>query len=450
MVPRPADASVDRREGPPSHPSVVRSAVIRFTLSSLAAAMVVTGATLAISARIAEALALEDAQAYAVGIVEGLVAPRVDEDVRARRPGAADELHRVMDHRVRVQHVRVWSDAGDIIWSDKSELMGERLELSPDVSALFGSRAAHAYMPATGSRQPLTERTSGPIEVRVGSFDRDGEPLVVEIFLLPERIEHVEDSLVSAFVPLTVGSLLLLVVLVLPLAVALGRRVERAQAEHAVLTRHALLASEHERRRITEELHDEVVPELAALSYGMGAAAARLEEGGDPARARQLLARATEALQNSIDALRTRMTDIYPADLRRSGLRDAVRQLGAAAAEEGGVEVRLEVSEALEVPEGAGGLAYRVVREGLSNVVKHADAGVVVVELTSDASHVNVRITDDGRGPGDQPGESPRDHFGLRLLSDALRDFGGWLDVHEREEGGTVLTARFPRAPALA
>lgn len=448
-----ADRAGDDLGGPPPAGSAVRSAITRFTLSGVLAALIVTGVTLVICDRIAESVAVEEARDRAVGVVDRLLAPLVNEDVRAGRPGAADELSLVMDNRMgdgSVRHVRVWDKTGRVIWADEPELVGQRFDLSAEVAALLGSRTAEAELSDVLTEETVTAQTGNLIEVHVGTFDSDGRPLVAEVFMPAQRVEQVERALVAAFVPPIVGAIFLLLLLMLPLAVALGRRVERGQAERVVLTRHALLASELERRRIAEDLHNGLVQELAGLGYSLSAATEELDEGGDMTLARSLLHRGTDLLQRSIETLRGRMTDIYPPDLRGPGLRDAVRRLAAVEARRGHLEARVEIPEALELSPDAGSLAYRVVREGLRNVVQHSGAHVVVVELSTDGSHVDVRIADDGRGPGDRPGESPRDHFGLRLLSDTVRDFGGRLDVREREEGGTLLSARFPSRPAVA
>lgn len=84
-------------------------------------------------------------------------------------------------------------------------------------------------------------------------------------------------------------------------------------------------------------------------------------------------------------------------------------------------------------------------REGVRNVVKHADAQHLTVDLGKQAEHVWVRVRDDGRGPGPDPGRSPEGHLGLRLLHDVLQDFGGRMEVSEPPDGGTTLSAHFPR-----
>jgi signal transduction histidine kinase len=143
--------------------------------------------------------------------------------------------------------------------------------------------------------------------------------------------------------------------------------------------------------------------------------------------------------------LRSLLTDLYPPDLQGQGLVSAVGDLVQTITSDAGLDAAVHIDPALDVPVDAGRLAYRVVREGLRNVVKHAGASHVEVEVSRDADHVLVRVADDGRGPG-EPTESRRGHLGLRLLMDTLSDFGGQLVLEPGTCEGTALQARFPVA----
>ena len=212
------------------------------------------------------------------------------------------------------------------------------------------------------------------------------------------------------------------------------------------MTRHALLASELERRRIAEDLHHGVVQELAGLGYTLPTVARQLEPGGDVGTARQLLDRAAGLVHSNLLALRSLMTDIYPPDLRGAGLGRAVHQLVDAEARGAGLRSAVHVEEDLDVEADVGSLAYRTVREGVRNVVKHAQATRVVVELRTRGADLVVRVADDGRGTGGA--SSPPGHFGLRLLADTVRDVGGSVSLQPGEEGGTTLVATIPLHPS--
>ena len=429
---------------------------VRFALLSIAAGLVLMLGTIVVAQQVAEHRAVETARAQGGGIAHRLAAPLVDSAVRTGDPAATERLSTVMANRIRdgsVRHIKMWDQSGSVIWSNDADLVGRRFELADEVTALFGTQDSVAALSDLSAEENVGERADEQLlEVYIGAHDREGVPLVVEAYLETDQMERDARHIVWTFVPLVVGALVLFLIIVLPLAVSLCRRVERARAGQARMMRHALLASDLERRRIAEDLHDGVVQDLAGLGYALPTAARMLEDERDIPGARATLARATDLVHRDVTSLRSMMADLYPPDLRGDGLRTAVRQLVHTDALAAGLEAEVAIDEDLEVSADAGRLAYRVVREGLRNVIKHAGARHVRVELRTRAGEALVRVVDDGRGPGTgpEPEAGPGRHLGLRLLRDTIHEVGGSLELRGRAEGGTVLQARFPATPVRA
>ncbi len=428
----------------PTSGSVLRRALARFAGLSLLAMTCVTLATLLIADNVARGRALGDARAQGTRIAQRLAAPLVDEDVRAGVPRAVDRLDLVLGNRMQdgsVRHITVWDADGVVLWSDDPAVVGQQLGLPPEAAEVSGTlRATAEISDVDRAAEPVGDTL---FEVTVGAQDRDGMPLVVQVYLPVGTVEENARAIVMSFVPIMVGSLVLMNLLVLPLAVSMSRRVQRAQAERATMMRHALLASDLERRRIAEDLHNDVIPELASIGYALPTIA-RLLEGPDLDAAQALVERTTELVQREMHSLRSLMTEIYPPDLESDGLAGAVRQLVHAEAPRAGLKPDLRIADDLALSVDAARLAYRIIREGLRNVVKHAGAGELVIMVEVVGSQVLVQVLDDGRGPGAHPGRSPHGHLGLRLLNDAVRDFGGTVRVTRRAAGGTELAAEFP------
>ena len=442
------DPSVDPTPAEAPHRSVVRSAVVRFSVWSLITLLVLTAGTVLIAGNIAQHQALDDARTQGAGIATRLAAPLVDRDVREGRPGSARNLDTVMGNRMRdgsVTHVKLWDQEGRVIWADEEDLVGRRFPLQDDVASLFGTRKVTAELSDLSKEENVSERAEGELlEVYAGAFDADGVPMVFEAYLSTDQMEHDTRTIVVDFVPLILGALALFMLAVLPLAVSLARRVERAQLDRSKMMRHALLASDLERRRIAQDLHDGVIQDLAGLGYVLPSAQRELHPDGDLALARSTLRRATTMVQNDVTQLRSLMTDLYPPDLQGQGLASAVADLVQTMTAEAGLEATVRIDPDLDVSLDAGRLAYRVVREGLRNIVKHAGASRVEVDVTRVGGQVVVRVADDGRGPGPGPGASRRGHLGLRLLTDTLSDFGGQVELLPRAPRGASLQASFP------
>ncbi len=157
-----------------------------------------------------------------------------------------------------------------------------------------------------------------------------------------------------------------------------------------------------------------------------------------------MIDRAASIVQHDTVMLRSLMTDLYPPDLEGDGLRDAVEHLLRTGASEAPFDFDLTVPPSLDLSPEAARLVYRITREVLRNVVKHARADRVLVEIEQQGDQVRVCVHDDGRGTGDAPAGPAEGHLGLRLLRDTLVDFGGELAVRSPASGGTLVEARFP------
>lgn len=83
----------------------------------------------------------------------------------------------------------------------------------------------------------------------------------------------------------------------------------------------------------------------------------------------------------------------------------------------------------------------QIVREGLANAVKHADASNICVDVLFESPQVRVSIRDNGKGlPG---GDQPMNHYGLIIMQDRARTLGGQVKVRNREEGGVEVVLSF-------
>jgi len=250
-----------------------------------------------------------------------------------------------------------------------------------------------------------------------------------------------------------VAALLVFGLAVLPLSLRLARGVERAHMERERMTQHALLSSELERRRIAQDLHDGVIQDLAGAGFVLPLVAERVRESRAAPQDGELLSRLHDLVTLNVQRLRSMMAEVYPPDLTGEGLCPAIENLVLETAEQ--VDTEVHVDPELRLGEGAARLAYRIVREGLRNVVKHADATTAVVEIRREDGWVLVLVADDGKGieglTTDATGEDDagggfpevEGHLGLRLLRDSVHDAHGHLELVPNRPQGTRLRARF-------
>jgi signal transduction histidine kinase len=268
------------------------------------------------------------------------------------------------------------------------------------------------------------------LEVYVGAGGAD-MPFMYEAHAPFPSVDDEAEEIFKELLPLTLGALLLLQMANVPLALSLARRVDRAAEHRSSILKRSLTSWHDERRRLAQDLHDGVIQDLSAMSYALPAVLAQLPDEPEADPARSIGERMNEALTQDLRALRSVLIDLVPADLDGNGLQAALEALAQRSADRG-LQVDLSVEPDLGVGSTVAGLVYRVVREGLRNAEKHAEAQAASVLVARQGDHVEILICDDGRGIQDR--EAAEGHVGLRLLDQMLADVGG--SVHLSSEAG--------------
>ncbi|MGZ4765057.1 MAG: sensor histidine kinase, partial [Ilumatobacteraceae bacterium] len=206
------------------------------------------------------------------------------------------------------------------------------------------------------------------------------------------------------------------------------------------LLRHAIDASDAERRRIASDLHDGVVQDLTGVSLGL--AALGKADAISPGQAID----ASSAIRTSIKSLRSLLVEIYPPNLREEGLESAIGDLlGRLSAR--GVATRLDVDlDDLALDLDTSSLLWRTAQEALRNVGAHSGAKQVRVELRADGERLHLTIDDDGRGfsADDLTDRTAQGHVGLRSLAGLVADLGGALTVRSAPGAGTRVDVEMP------
>lgn len=186
-----------------------------------------------------------------------------------------------------------------------------------------------------------------------------------------------------------------------------------------------------ERRRIERDLHDGVQQRLVALGMLIG----RARRGQDPERAAELLLQAHEESRRALAELREVAWRVHPAILDQAGLRTALE----AVVERSPLPVRLGYAVPGPLPKSVEAAAYFVVAEAVTNVVKHAGAGLVHVQVNERDGVLDIRVRDDGAGGAD-PGRGS----GLAGLASRVAALDGRFTVDSPPGGPTVIGAELP------
>jgi signal transduction histidine kinase len=202
--------------------------------------------------------------------------------------------------------------------------------------------------------------------------------------------------------------------------------------------RRVVEAQELERRRLARELHDQTGQELTSVLLGLKA----VEDAPDAAAQLDALAAVRQQVVETLHDVRRLAVELRPKALDDFGLVPALERLTQTFIEQTGLKLDLEARLGEErLPAETETALYRMVQEGLTNVVKHAQAENVSIVLTNGRGSVTALIEDDGRGFDADAGH---EGMGLDGMRERLALLGGMLRIESRPGGGTTIVGEIP------
>lgn len=169
---------------------------------------------------------------------------------------------------------------------------------------------------------------------------------------------------------------------------------DRLESERGRSAGRALSAQEGERRRIAQELHDEIGQTLTAVLLDLKRVA-----GHAPPHIGDELHDVQETTRDSLDEIRRIAHRLRPGVLTELGLPSALQSLVQDTAERAPFQVDCTISRELpDLSDETELVIYRVAQEALTNITRHSGARRATVSLTGDAAGVGLLIQDDGVG----------------------------------------------------
>jgi len=424
----------------------------RVFLQVIAAALVVLVAVALVgvfaSRRLAEAEAVTDAAKTAGLLADAVAQPALTDGLLTGTPAAVAAMDKaIREHVLRdsIVRVKIWDPTGLILYSDATALIGQRFPLGAEERDVLTNPQTRADVSDLSAPENRLERGQGKLlQVYRPIWTPAGNPVVFETYARYNIVTDRTGQLLSGFAGITLTSLLLLVVLLMPILWRLLNRLKQAQLQREALLQRAVEASSEERRRIAGALHDGVVQDLAATSFTIGGAAEHAMSLGQPALADEVRS-AADTVRASIGGLRSLLLDIYPPSLVTAGLEAALADL-ASTLRARGTAVTLDIGRDTALDAAGERLVYRVAQECVHNIARHAGATNVEVRLERQERHVVLAINDNGVG-FDAPDllANPKEaHFGLRVLGDVVADAGGELLLASAPGAGTHWQLRIP------
>lgn len=217
------------------------------------------------------------------------------------------------------------------------------------------------------------------------------------------------------------------------LAVVGGAAVSNAQIHERL----GQLALAEDRERIARDVHDGVIQDLFAVGLGLQGTAARTGEG----ELQEQLVGAVGKLDECISALRGVIFDLRHTEFQSDLVHEA-RELVEELAEPYTASIRFTPATALpDLPERSAETVLAMIKESVSNALRHSGAGAVQVSLSATGGMIRIVVADDGSGF--DPDNVARG-MGLSNLERRAAEAGGTLSIDTAPGAGTRLAIEIP------
>ncbi|MDQ3687993.1 MAG: histidine kinase [Acidobacteriota bacterium] len=226
---------------------------------------------------------------------------------------------------------------------------------------------------------------------------------------------------------------------------------ERSRVEENLraLSAHLLSVREAERTRIAREIHDDLGQMLTALMMDLSWLEDRVTKPREMA-ARNQLAEKVEQMSKlvgkTMDTVRTIAAELRPGVLDELGLKAAIEWQCADFDKRTGIKCDLLTElEEVALDRQSATAVFRILQESLTNVVRHAKASAVMLELDVGADDLILEIRDNGRGITEAEMIDPRS-LGILGMRERAVAVGGTVDITGADGEGTRVTVRVPLA----
>lgn len=211
--------------------------------------------------------------------------------------------------------------------------------------------------------------------------------------------------------------------------------------EQAIESLNARLeGQENERQRIARELHDQLGGTLSAAKLCMQGIKRKLPPGNE-----EQYNLTYTLIQQACDETRQLSHDMLALPLKHHGLEASIQQLCKTINNSGKLSIEFNTifQKPLEISQKAERHLYRIVQELIQNVIKHAQAKSVILQISTQAKNLTLMLEDDGVGFDPEKQKSDRG-MGMENIHTRLRQLSGSIDIDSQPGRGTTIIIEVP------
>lgn len=208
------------------------------------------------------------------------------------------------------------------------------------------------------------------------------------------------------------------------------------------------IATIEERQRLARDLHDSVSQQLFALTMMSKAVVRGIEK--HPEKAQQQVADLAETAMKAQTEMRALLLHLRPIHLSDQSLTDGIHNLIAELKTKSAIEFQVKIDQITDLPRFTEEHLFRIIQEGLSNTLRHADATVVKIFLKQEPEHLFVHLADNGQGFDWSLADQKKTSYGLKTMRERSEEIGGQFNLRTKKGEGTYIDIRvpFPRQEA--
>ncbi|PRC93465.1 response regulator [Solimicrobium silvestre] len=218
----------------------------------------------------------------------------------------------------------------------------------------------------------------------------------------------------------------------------------KSQEELRQLAGHLERIKEEERKRIAQEIHDELGGLLAGIKAYVSVYIEREARSGRPPE--PLLVDAVALADTGFQAVRRVITDLRPSVLDQLGVWAALEWYASQIEKRSKLQCTCIIEDdaaAIEPDSETSTMLFRVVQEALTNVVRHAEATTVSIHVALDDAMLVISVQDNGNGI-DSARQLTRESWGITGMGERARYFGGEVTITGKIGEGTCVKLHLP------
>ncbi|MEN2767706.1 sensor histidine kinase [Ornithinibacillus xuwenensis] len=197
-----------------------------------------------------------------------------------------------------------------------------------------------------------------------------------------------------------------------------------------------------ERQRIARDLHDAVSQQLFALTMMSEASIKQLDINPELAK-EQMMEVAYAALQAQTE-MRALLLHLRPVHLSGDPLPKGIQKLVDELSQKSQIDFQLVINDNLKLSEATEEHVFRIIQESLSNILRHANATVVKIDISLRGNELFMHIADNGKGFDLEHDHAKKTSYGLKTMKERSEELGGTFTIRSNIDEGTYIDIRIP------